>query len=443
MSAPIPRLDSKTALSASRLSVENLGIASRGEAGMAQMESAVDSFRQGKIQDSLQSLVAAEQANAQLPPAKVMLARMFLATGNGLQAKLVMEEAAVASPKSPDVFLLFGEIAKAEGRMSDALLNFEKAKGVATATDPKSSLVTEATLGIASVFEIRGQWDQADTHLRDAIKSGADGAPVLLRLARVHFALKNYENAEKLLRRAYDQDPTAEPPEIVLGQWFHVDGQPESAERWLRLGLEAYPSDPRVLMAATLWAIEVDQYDQAKTFVERLATVSIDDPNVVRMQGIVARFSGDFAAAESVFQRLVTESPGDFAAANQLALVLLEQDQPEKQRRAVQLAESNYRQYPQAVDARATLGWGYFRQGRPDDAEAAFGSIVPPEQVGGDSAYYAAAFHHQRGRSDVAQALLTGALAGRGAFTQRRAAIELFELLGDLKSKATTDRAAD
>jgi tetratricopeptide (TPR) repeat protein len=161
------------------------------------------------------------------------------------------------------------------------------------------------------------------------------------------------------------------------------------------------------------------------------------------MQGIVARFSGDFAAAESAFQRLVTESPGDFAAANQLALVLLEQDQPEKQRRAVQLAESIYRQYPRSVDARATLGWAYFREGRPDDAEAAFGAIVPPEQVGGDSAYYAATFHHQRGRSDVAQALLNGALAGRGAFTQRRAAIELLELLGDLKSKATTDRAAD
>ena len=404
------------------------------------MESAVESFRQGKVQDALQSLVAAEQENSQLPPAKVMLARMFFATGNGPQAKLVMEEAAVASPDNPDVFLLFAAIAMAEGRISDALLNFERSKHLADAAGTGDKLATEATLGIASVFELRGQWDQADTHLRAAIKSGADDPAVLVRLARTHFALKNYENTEKLLRRAFEQDPSAEPAEIVLGQWFHVDGQPDAAERWLRLALEKYPSDQRVLMAATLWAIESDRYDQAKTFVERLTSLAADDPNIVRMQGIVARFGGDYTTAENAFQQLATENPGDFAAANQLALVLLEHDQPEKQRRAVQLAQSNYRQYPQSVDARATLGWAYFRQGLLDDAEAAFRPIVPPERLGGDSAYYAAMFHHQRGRSDVAQTLLAGALAGRGAFTQRRAAIELLE---DLKSKAATDPATD
>lgn len=427
--APIPRLDSKTANAFAKLSMDSLGIAARGPAGLTQMEQAVESFRQAKFDDTLQSLVAAAEQNANLPPAKVMLARMFVVTGNGSYAKSLMEQAAVENPANADLFLLFGEIAKAEGRLSDALLNYEKSKSLDAANAERGNVHTEASLGIASVFELRGQWPQADIHLREAVKAGADGAAILKRLARVHFALENYQNAEKLLRQARERDPKTEPMEIVLGQWFHVDGQQEAAERWVRVGLEAHPSDTRVLVSAVLWAIEVEQYEQAKSFVERLAKLSTGDPSVGRMQGLVARFAGDYASAESAFQRLVTDNPGDFAASNQLALVMLEQDQPDKLRRAVQLAELNYRQYPRAVDARATLGWAYFRQGRLEDADAVFASIVPPEQVGGDSAYYAAKFHQERGRDDIAQGLLTSALSGRAAFTQRHAANALLDTL--------------
>jgi len=432
--APIGRLDFKTASAAAALSLETLGANTSDQTGLVHLEQAVVSFRNGNYDAALKSLSSATTEDANLPPAPLMMARMFLAIGNGNQARLQLEQAAVNSPTNADIFLLFGEIAKAEGRLSDALLNFEKSKSLALANSSTGNGSTSngdvrATLAIASVYELRGQWADADVRLRESIKAGADQAPVLIRLARVQFALQSYENAEKLLRRAYVQDPQIDPVEITLGQWFHVNGQKEQAERWVRLAIERKPSDPQVLTAAVLWAVETERLEEASGFVGQLSVLLPDDPNVIRMQGIVARFLSDYEMAENHFQRLLVDHPGDFLASNQLALVLLGQDQVEKQRRAVQVAELNYRQYPRSVDARVTLGWAYLRQNRSDDADKAFASIGASEAIEGDSAYYVARYHHDRGRSEVAQAILTGLVAGRGAFTQRRAASELLDAL--------------
>lgn len=448
IAAPISRLDAKTAGSAVILSVESLGVSDRGSVGLESLEVAVEAFRNGDLDASLGAFRQAVDENKDLPPAKLMLARLLLVTGQTAAGRAALEQAAVDHANSPDVFLLLGDLARSEGRLSDAMLNFERSLALASEPSTEPAQVPEpapdksaspqppnhrakvaATLSIASVFETRQQWPQADSQLRAAVKLGAEGPAVLSRLARVQFALENHEVAEKLLRRAHDQDPQSEPVEIILGQWFHTSGQKDAAARWVQSALQSHPQDRRVLNAAVLWALEVERFDDAAGYVQRLATLAAEDPDVIRMQGLVARFRGDLKSAETHFQRLLVDYPGDFLASNQLAVILVESDQAAKQRRALQLAESTYRQYPQSLDARVSLGWIHHRLGHSSEADSLFSPIVGRTLLTGDSAYFVADYLQKRGKADLAEAVLSAALAAPGAFATRQSAIALLQSL--------------
>jgi tetratricopeptide (TPR) repeat protein len=438
--APIPRIDVRTAGASIALSVNSLDLLSRGQAGLDEMEQAVAAFRDGKADLALTWLVKASEVNPGLPPSEIMLARMCWVTGNLPQARLLLEHAAVGYSSNADLFLMFGELALAETRLNEAALSFDKAKALAQRDPINKPVLMSATLGAASVSERRGQWAEADLLLREAVKSGADGSGVLLRLAKAQFETGNPSNAEMLLRRALQKDPAIDPIEITLGQWFHLADRKTEAERWVRLALENHPSDPRVLTAAFLWAVEIGRLTEAKEFVDRLSTAVPDDRNVLRLRGVAARFESDYDLAESVFQQLMVENPADFAASNQLALVLIEQNQEAKRLRGLQLAELNYRQYPQSIDARITLGWVYFRLGRLDEAESVFGSLGPVERLQGDLGYFAGRFHADQGRPELASRLLAFATTGRAAFANRQAAVDLLDKLNASKQ---TDNAKE
>jgi uncharacterized protein HemY len=177
--------------------------------------------------------------------------------------------------------------------------------------------------------------------------------------------------------------------------------------------------DPKTLAAIALWRLEVDQPDEARKLVDRVATVQPDFPGLVGLQGLVARHQHDWPAADAAFQQLVSENPADFAASNQLALVLIEQADESKRRKAAQLAEMNARQYPKSAEALATLGWIAYRLGQLDNAEQLLRQAASGGQLSAEAAYYLAQVLITRGQNDEAKALLTGAIAAPGGFAYR------------------------
>ena len=65
------------------------------------------------------------------PPAHVILAKLLLQANQTPQARRALEQAASLAPDHPDVYLLLGMLAMADGRLSDARLNFENVLGLA------------------------------------------------------------------------------------------------------------------------------------------------------------------------------------------------------------------------------------------------------------------------------------------------------------------------
>ena len=142
------------------------------------------------------------------------------------------------------------------------------------------------------------------------------------------------------------------------------------------------PDDLTTRQVVAIWALEKGKIAFAKEQAEAALRIEASDPkkysgsNVGRMlRGLVALWEKDWPEAENYFQKVILENPNDFAARNNLALALVEQDDPAKQQRALAYAEANYRDNKNNPDALSTLGWVYFRRNEFDEAG---GSLIAP-----------------------------------------------------------------
>ena len=147
------------------------------------------------------------------------------------------------------------------------------------------------------------------------------------------------------------------------------------------------------------------------------------------MLGLAARARKEYGRSEEIFPALAQESPGDAWLRNQLALVLVEQADEAKRRRALELAQLSLRQNPNAPDALATLGTFYYRLKRLDDAEKFLQAVFNSGKSNSDAAYILALIKSDRGQTDRASALIKTALTAPGLFTFRKDAQQWLDRL--------------
>ena len=168
------------------------------------------------------------------------------------------------------------------------------------------------------------------------------------------------------------------------------------------------------------WLLEQGRAGEAQAHLEAAAKLDPKSKDVKRLLGLAARERKDYGRAEEILQALFLESPGDAWVRNQLALVLAEQADDAKRRRALELAELSVRQDPKAADALATLGVVYYRLKRLDDAEKVLQAVFNSGKGNSDTAYFLALVKSERGELNSAPALLKTALAAPGLFIFRK-----------------------
>lgn len=111
--------------------LETLAPEIRSEEGTSQvadrLKEASKQFQAGKLEECFERLQSAKKTQANLPPARLMFARLFLAANRIGDARAQLEQAAASAPEYPGVYLTFGNLALAEGRLTDADVHFHKA----------------------------------------------------------------------------------------------------------------------------------------------------------------------------------------------------------------------------------------------------------------------------------------------------------------------------
>jgi tetratricopeptide (TPR) repeat protein len=406
-------------------------------AKIKEIEDAGDMLLKGKVDEAYKLLQEAVKKKPDLPPARLMLARLLLNTKEGQQAaRQALELAAAENPDHPQVFLTNGSLALAEGRVTDTILNCEKALALSAADrwteEQRKEVRSKARGGLAAAYEGRRDWASARSQHASLLEAEPKNGQLRARLAQALFFLDKPDDALQELTQAAKLDPTTmDPPHVSMAKFWTTKGDTKLARESLDKAIKAEPNNVRVHLAYGDWLLQQNEIDQAKIHIEAALKIKADDVEVQKLQGLIARIQKDMATAEKIFRRISNDAPADFFATNHLALVLADQTDEVQRGRAVQLAEGNAARYQRSAEALATLGYVYFRANKVDDALKALEAAIKGAQgqMSPDTAYYLALCWNDKERYDDAKKVLKGALEAKGLFVYRKEAKELSDKL--------------
>lgn len=426
------------------------------------LREAMEAFQNNNAQGTLDKLNEAKKADASLPPGELMLARLLIAINNIAQGRQLLDRVASQNPDTPEVYLLLGNLALGEGRLTDAFLQYSQAGMLVGAQDDgKTSVVKdrwndvrradflrEVYSGKAAVFEQLQNWDRAQTELIPWLAMNPEDPLVHFRKGRLYYlqgvasnddksfetsyaeAKKEFKDAYMMQKKAglYKNDPAMERPEVMLLQLHTLANKLDRARDEIKLieGEEAaIKSDDskeasRIFTQISTWYLRQGEFEEAQKYAKKATELDKDSDALKALSAMLGYYSND-PKAEDDFSKMHANSPGDFFASNYLALILSESTEEAKRNRAVQLAELNARLYQQSAEALSTLGWCYFNAGRYQDALRVMGVFTQGAQISPDTAYYFAKvlFSINKRATDDVFNLLNSAIAAKGPFKHR------------------------
>ena len=418
-----------------------VGKAVSDDAQYADINNAIGRFRDRDIVGCRALLERARSNNPKLPPPGVMMAVLWLGVNQLQPARAELEETAIKFPGDPEPYLMLGDLAFQDRRITDSDVLFAKATeltgGFTENAKRKRDFEIRCHAGSAAVAESRKQWDTAQRHLAAWLELDPDNASARQRLGIVLFQLGKQQEALAEFREAKKLDAKAVHPELAMARLYDDAKQRDTAKKLIEQAIKSAPQDPAVLLATAQWY--VGQNDLPAATVNADAALKLDpkslEAKVVR--GAIARVARDYATAEKFFNEAHVQSPGNFPASNSLALVLVETDDKDARQRALEMAEANVAMHregsPHQANALTTLAWVYYKLGRREDAEKILSQVSQNNQLTTDGAYYVAKLLADRGEKDRARKILEDVLGNEAMFATRADAADL---LASLKKTA-------
>lgn len=407
---------------------------------------AIEKFTKGGLTEAREQLAQARKSNPQIPPAEILIARLLALAGQIGPARGELERAVVAEPKDPEPYLLFAEVAIQDRRVTDAESLLLKAKTLADSYNENSKRKTNFDIrvnaGLAAVAEARSQWNNALQYLQEWIKLDAKNASAHQRLGRTQFQLGKPTEALKELNAAVSLDSNAVNPYIFMAQLYEENKQHDDAKKSVGFAVQGNPKDVNVHLLAAKWALATNEMKDAQTYADAALKIDPKSVDAKIVGGTVARMRGDLKNAESLLQDAVMAAPANLDASNQLALVLVESNAPDKQKRAADIAQVNMRATTQgnqfSPEAFTTAAWVLYRLGNISEAEKIMNQVLQTQRLSQDGAYYLARILTDRKEPDKAIAVLEQAIASPSPFAQRDKSAELLAQLK--RDKATSDK---
>jgi tetratricopeptide (TPR) repeat protein len=416
-----------------------------------EVSQAIIRFQHGDAESAEAILEKAKNRYKMLPPAEVMLAKLFSMSNIQNQAANVraqLEKCVRLHPDDPEAYIIIATQALREGRLTEAAVTFAQGKAVATKfTENKKrqkEFLSASESGMAAVAEARQNWDEARAHLEAWLAVDPKSAVAHNRLARAVFQADKTDDKKAGARAAYaelksavEADPKSMSPDIGLALLYeeagkHRDDQThEDAVTFIHRAVTNLPADPDTRLATLIraadWAINTDQPNEAKEYADMALKAQPDSAEAKVLRAVAARLLRDNVTAEKYLAEVYQMYPTNFAASNQYAQVLAEQSaDKKKQDKALAIAQINAKLYgqggAQAAECAATLGWVLYQKGEINQADQVMRELEKANAQTPDSLYYKAKILEAAGQPDNAVRYLKAALTLSKAFVHHREA---------------------
>lgn len=430
----------------------------------AQVDDAITKFSLGDLNGALQHLKNAKIQAPEIPPPELLMAKLCFVGANPQLGRNVqlgrawLERSVAASPGDPEPYSILGEVALNEGRVTDAGVLFAEAQRLADKftenAKRQQNFQRKALQGLAAVAQRRENWDKAKTMIDGWVKLDPENAAAHAALAQVLFylnkpsdAYKSYQEADRLAKIAADRNSPPSPmAELNMAALYQRrDNDDKRTGDLINLAVKNHPKDFGVRLKAAQIAMAANLLDIALEQSEAAVKMNENDLTAKLLRGYVARLRNDFTTAEHYFELAHLQSPGNFDASNNLALLLAEQTDKAKQDRALEFAVMNIQRFPingqspARFDAMSTFGWVQYQRGVTADAQQALQQVINANVLTPDSRYYIAkVLLNDPKRTDDAMKVLQVAVDSDQPFVNRTAATEL---LATLKAKSGSGSA--
>ena len=399
------------------------------------LKAAIDLFANRKPLEAKQLLKDSAAANANFPPADLMLAAMAYAINDNKSGKLLLEQAAANNGDYPDVYFSFGRLALSQQRFTDAEANAElglqKTNGGSFSPIQLNHFKRRYYEIKFQTAKARGKFDLAKQALQQLESIAPKSSQTLLGKAEMAFEEKNIDQAIDFLNQLNSvAQGESQVPQLVIASWFQRKGKVQNADLWIKKAAAENPDNANVQIASAKWSLNREKFSDTLRAVKSLESVSGETNFSKEILAKVAFAQGAYATAEEKFDALLTANPGNIDYANMLALSMIQSTDQEKQKNALELARKVAGAQQNSPTALSSLAYVMLKSGETEGARSLLARVAQIPNPSPDISFIMAYMLTETGQMPQAKSVLEKILPAKGLFLFRGEAQKLLQSVG-------------
>jgi len=234
--------------------------------------------------------------------ASYKLAWLLLSQGQVNECINTIAEATKSQPPSAPLFAILG----------DAYLkkdNLDKAEESYRLALNESLTNAEATLGLATIFQKRGDTNSAILYLGHAKGMIGDSPELLYRFALIAVNVQRGDDAIIAIKRAIELSPKASSYYFVLGIAWLTKPDIQEAEQVFRQFLKLQPDNAQGQTYLGYILLKEKSYPEAREWLERSIKKDAATPEAFYYLGLIAQEQKEDERAVGLFEKSIQLSP--------------------------------------------------------------------------------------------------------------------------------------
>jgi putative PEP-CTERM system TPR-repeat lipoprotein len=366
----------------------SLGLAGCGDDGKELQEHfdrALEYRDSGDTRAAIIELKNVLQIDPDHAEARWLLARSYIALGDGASAQKELERAGDLGFSNPEMDRAAVRALLLQGQFEDALTRIQRVSAsdfdaqwlvlrgqgelgmqnvgaareafeAAIRSDPAN---TDARRGLARIGLMDGDTQAAEQQLDKALETARDDMQTWLLKGELEMSLRKPEAAQGSFEKALELSPTSAVARMGIVRAMLAQGKTADASAHIDILAKASPNHPMVNYLRALAARQANDLDTAQAALREVLGVAPNHAPSLLQAGQIHYMRREFEQARDVLRRYLDQLPDNLAAKKLLAAVYIELKQPEK---AVDLLGPMAAQAPNDPQLLAMLGTAHMSQ---------------------------------------------------------------------------------
>lgn len=393
----------------------------------------IDSFTKGQARDAMDALEKMSAEDPNLPPADVLMAGLTFAVGDNKSGIALLESSAIKHPNYPGVYLSFAQIAINTNRITDASLHADKTARLIESgnlSPERKKHFLKQYYEIATSIFLRRKQNKEASEMLEELQAVSPNLPFyFFSKAEIAFRNDNNDAALQFLKQHAVATESKQLPELTLVDWLKNSGKNGPAQDLLLKTRQQNPKDAATQMMAAQMFLSKEDFPNALMALKTFEEINGETARSLDMKGRISFAGLSYDVAAEHFLNLTKKAPKDASSANILALCLVESDDPDKKRQAMQISQRVASTMTGNKLAVASLAYIYLKNGETEKSKQLMQRVAMSRQATPEISYFLANWLIETGQPDQAANILKRALNAKGLFLYRSASRELLASL--------------